>query len=219
MNNAIVPIVASLLHATQARKVVYLFILVIDRSMSMLQHVSAVKEMVGSVEQDIQNAPQGVEDVLLSILTFADESRIDVQPTPVCNVGPFTSYRPDGLTALYAAADDALDLALTFKDGLARGGQDTKLVCNVIVFSDGDDNRSPERQAGLRRKARQAIDLGFKLRAIGIGISHEALARQLGFRVQDGLTVSADTAGFRTASKEVSMTFTGSMGSDSLRRR
>ena len=166
--------------------------------------------MVDSVVGDMKGAP-GAEDGFLSIITFADAAEVALAPTPLLRVEPFTNYVPDGYTALYAATDDALSLALGFRDALERRGDGTRLVCNVVVLSDGRDNRSLDRQHGLQVKAQTAREHGFVLQAMGFGIGHEELSCDLGFDPARGVTVPATAEGMHTVTTATSESFAHSM--------
>ncbi len=207
MNRELLPIISSLLHQTSERGSAGLLFLVIDRSGSMEPRTEAVIELVNGVVGQAQRAP-GAENGFLSVITFADEVTIDRRPTPLAAVGLCEGYNPDGSTALYAAVDDTLGLALSFLDAVDRVGSGAPVVtCSVVVLSDGGDNMSLDRQYSVQQKAAIARARGFVLRAIGIGISHYELSLALGFDVRHGVTVQPTQAGMDEATTMVSRTF------------
>lgn len=186
------------------------FILVIDGSGSMNCHRSSVLEMIQTLVGEAQRMP-GAENGILCILAFADKAYVLLPPTPLSDVDPNVDYAPKGSTALYAANDDALGLVLALHASAQARPTPPTFRATIVVLSDGEDNRSPDRKIPGQDKAAQARQLGFTLRAIGVGIDHVTLSRDLGFDPGLGVTVAATAAGMHHASVIISQSMTGTI--------
>ena len=107
-------------------------IYVLDRSGSMLQYGD---EGYSSIQAAIEELPKSKgEDCLLSVFSF-DDQQLEVAKSVKAQgyVLPEESVRPRGLTALRDAISNALEYV-----GSLPSDQEKYLV----VFTDGDDNRS-----------------------------------------------------------------------------
>ena len=104
-----------------------------------------------------------------------------------------------------------LEAALRLRKVFSELPEPPQFFCDVVVISDGENNRYPERQGPLQEKARLALAYGFTLRAIGFGIDHNQLSRDLGFDPSAGVTVPATQEGIREVWRQTSQTFTGTI--------
>ena len=185
-----------------------LTLLLLDSSGSMHDHGQYPLIAANECLEVMQSNP-GADKTLTGIWTFSDKVRNDVPVQPLLGIKPLQEYKAKGGTALYDAVGDALHMGLELKEFAQKTGIDISVALSVIT--DGLDQHSTHPQARVLTFSKHAIEAGFDLSAIGIGIDHNNLAELLGFKPGNCHTVEASVSGIRQATEFTSITFTRTM--------
>lgn len=166
------------------QKMVSHVIYVIDRSGSMVQFGD---EGYGSIQAAIEELPKTRgEDCLLSVFTFDDKQLEVALSVPAKDyVLPEDSVRPRGLTALRDAISDALEYA---------GSLPKEQKKHVVVFTDGDDNRSTVTREELKNILDKSdVDMTW----LAAGKAKMLAASELGIDEKDILKVGSSGRNMR----------------------
>jgi hypothetical protein len=147
-------------------------VLIMDASTSMLQFHDAPKSALNEFLIGLKYSPYA-DSISAGIVTFGDDAHVLVPVQPVTGIGQ-VDYEATGNTKLYGTVLGVLKALLE-----VVGLHPANIV--VSVFSDGDDNRSPEVQPELIRMSARVRALGWNLQATGFGIDAKRLAQALGF--------------------------------------
>lgn len=181
-------------------------ILIIDASESMRVHGPAPAEAVDNAVAALQKDQSGVT-YYLGIVSFANRMQVLQRIAPVHAITPLAGYRAAGNTRLFGTVSDVL----TFLLGQVMMAGDriaTDLSVAVGVFSDGNDNLSPESLPLLHETAKAVRSRGWSLQTFGIGIDSKSLARTLGFDPDMAITVRATAQGLDDATSTFMNTMT-----------
>jgi len=175
-----------------------LSVMIIDRSGSMQKYGGTPQKCVNDHLAAIKNPPDGREQ-FVTVITFADDAKIEIPVSPAATAQPLETYVADGWTLLWQTVHETLKLFCT----LHRMNNPTNLKVFVGVISDGDDNRSDNTiyPKKTRKWAQIALDLGFELFAYGIGVDGKKLAEDMGFPSDDqhAFTLEASVASVQEA--------------------
>ena len=180
-----------------------LSVMIRDRSGSMAKYGDTPQKCVNDHLTAIKNPPDGREQ-FVTVITFADNAKIEIPVSPAATVQPLEAYLADGGTLQWRTVHETLKLFCT----LHRMNDPKNLKVFVGVISDGDDNLSnkptyPEEPYPKKTQkwAKIALDLGFELFAYGIGIDGKKLAEDMGFPSDDqhAFTLEASVASVREA--------------------
>lgn len=156
-------------------------IMILDKSSSMLRFGFSPVEAVNDHLRELQKIHDDI-DRLFALVTFSDESRVEVPLGIVENIPLYENYRPHGNTLLWKTVDNVLDECLKrFNECPPDIRVNSKIVIGVI--SDGQDNKSDTSRfpEALQRKSRKALDCGWELLTFGLGIRADKLAFEMGF--------------------------------------
>lgn len=161
---------------------VTLFCAIIDETGSMDPHrttvVSAYNKML-----DALKASANADSILLSTWFFNTIPKLVHSYLPLESVPNLTirDYNPDELTALFDATLHGLTSVVAYGQDLRNNGVRTKVV--IVVFTDGEDNRSRYSANHVRTVAEDLIEQEFyhlALVAFGQGFAYQ-VAREMGF--------------------------------------
>ena len=182
-------------------------IYVLDRSGSMLQYG---EEGYSSIQAAIEELPKSKgEDCLLSVFSF-DDQQLEVAKSVKAQgyVLPEESVRPRGLTALRDAISNALEYV-----GSLPSDQEKYLV----VFTDGDDNRSTVTKDALKQMLElTSVDVTWlaagkakMLSASELGVEEKDILKvgSRGRNMRDSMRFSSQklSTGFTQAQRQVSV--------------
>jgi hypothetical protein len=171
--------------------------MIVDRSGSMDRFGDAPQDAINAYIDSLRESGQ---NFFCGVTSFADTAHVEIPLTAVGAIEKFDGYHPDGCTLLYATVQEALKECLSLKQKMSADNRPLRVI--IGVFSDGQDNRSPEGcQSTLKHFSEQAIEAGFELLTFGIGISGNDLAESLGFPTDRAETVEATKEGIHQASE------------------
>ncbi len=186
-----------------------LAMLLLDRSGSMNDFGDAPLKAANECLEVLKNKP-GADRTYAGVWTFCEVVTNDIPIQPLCDLQPLQKYIARGGTALYDAVGEALRQALEIQ-AFADRVHGIKIHTSLSVITDGDDLHSRMPHARELTFAQHAKDAKFDLMAIGIGIDHKRLARNLGFDPRNCHTVDATAAGVRRATHMTSVMFSHTM--------
>jgi uncharacterized protein YegL len=180
-----------------------LLVLVVDSSGSMESLWGEVKSCVRHYIKDLRKAP-GAEFALLTIVTFDEMAEVDLPPTIITKIERVELSTPSGHTRLYGTLVDVLKPINQLVDEARAAKQELPVM--LALFTDGEDNHSPDSLPELRRLTGAARELGgIDLNLFGIGVDAKELARTIGFPEDSAISVAATAQGVRDASRSASM--------------
>lgn len=179
-------------------------VIVLDRSGSMGAYGETPQRAVNGHIDTLRRATNA--KYWVSVVTFADYALVEIPLTRVASVQPMTRYRADGSTLLWRTVKHVLSQLIGGYQRLDPTAQ-RKVRVFVAVFSDGEDNQSPKPHypVALQKESSRALQLGLGLKAIGIGIDGQQLARDMGFPEQDAVTVEASSHGIDEATTHTTL--------------
>lgn len=131
-----------------------LFCVVLDETGSMRQNYDAVFTAYAEMLTALK-ASKAVDKILMSVWGFNTKSRLIHGYLPLDMVPDLSGYNPDDWTALYDATLDALTSLIAYEQDLKSLGNRTQAV--VVVFTDGDDNRSRHVAADVKKVADELL--------------------------------------------------------------
>jgi Mg-chelatase subunit ChlD len=170
---------------------------ILDKSGSMYEKHS---DVIGGFNKYLadRQAQQDVE-IRMSLVLFDHVITHPYTELPIHSVQPlsFTTYKPDGLTALLDAV----------AHGISAIEQHVKPNEKVLVvtFTDGEENSSHEiTRTTLKQRIEQKQALGWEFVFLGAGIDMWGEASQLGISINNNASVPFTAQGIRTAFSTVS---------------
>jgi len=186
-------------------------IMILDKSSSMQIFGFAPVEAVNNHLRGLQESHDDISR-LFALVTFSDESRVEIALDLVEKICTYEDYRPQGNTLLWETVHNVLDECLKrFNECPSDIRINSKIVIGVI--SDGQDNKSDNSRfpETLQKKARKAIDCGWELLTFGLGIRADKLAFEMGFSpdAKHAFTLKAEAQSLRQTSLHMTQTTHG----------
>ena len=155
---------------------------VIDMSGSMHPYANDLMRAYNDDYLAAMSASPAADDILVSSIVFNDT----VQPlhgyVPLEDATRLTktTYDPDYMTSLYDAVAGSMTNMVLYAQQLRQSG--VSVQCIVMVYSDGEDNKSLQQAADVRRAAADLLKQEmYTLVFVGFG-----LKKQMGFKVGNG---------------------------------
>lgn len=187
------------LDATEATLVA----VVLDMSGSMDEHSHVVIEAYNTMLKALQGS-KAAGNILLSTWAFNDRPVLLHSYQPVTQLQPMDAkqYRPDGATALFDTLLSTMTGLVTYGQKLSDNGVPNRRI--IVVFSDGQDNRSRVRGMDVKTasKALLAQEM-YTLAYAGFGTSDlKQIADEVGFK--DVITTSTTESEIRRVFHQVS---------------
>ena len=177
-----------------AKGEITVFCLIMDRSGSMRQHGDAPRKAINEHIKSLQTHPNA-SSAFGFVVTFADNSRYDIEPQPLVGMPELEAYDADGGTMLFSTVIKALDELLKLK---AKGESlGLKVNLDLTVFTDGEDTERPSRSEELIRLAASALEAHAHLMLCAIGRDKESMARKMGFPPQDAVQIAGTAQAIR----------------------
>lgn len=180
---------------------VTLFCVILDETGSMQPYqsevVTAYKEMLAALKDS-----KAADSILVSTWLFNVRQRLLHSYLLLENVPELGRYQPDEMTALFDATLSGLTSVVAYSQDLRNNGIRTKVV--VVVFTDGEDNRSVNTAERVRVLAEELLKQEsyiLALVAFGTGFAHQ-VASDMGF--PNVLEVNSDPSSIRRALGTVS---------------
>lgn len=182
---------------------VTLFCAIIDETGSMQPHSATVVLAYNKMLQALKDSANS-DSILMSTWFFNTQPKLVHSYLPLESIPELTQrdYNPDELTALFDATLYGLASVVAYGQDLRNNGVRTKVV--VVVFTDGDDNRSRYTASHVRTVTEDLLKQEFyhlALVAFGQDFAHR-VAHEMGFT--NVLEVGANEAEIRSAVGAVS---------------
>lgn len=204
-----------LITLTQGKQQAVLVIAIFDESGSMVMNKQAAIDALNKFKNNLKDADDDVL-YLLTIIAFADNSRVMIPLTKVSQIDDITrrDYLPDGLTRLWRTVHESI-CGLTTLLKQANKATGCHIKSQICIVTDGDDNQSnrdekkektpyPEKLQKYMKETLAHKDIN--VMTIALGLSKEKVCRGLG-TPDDGdqaIQVNATRAGLMTCSNSMS---------------
>jgi len=187
--------------------------LIMDRSGSMQRFGDTPRTAINEHISKLKAHPNA-DNALGFVMTFADDSRFDLEPQPLKDMPLLPEYRSDGNTWLYGTVLEALQAMLKLKAQAGERGVKANMI--MAVFTDGEDNESSGSRAKLVKVSGQALEQGLELILVGIGMPAKEIAQDMGFPPQCAMQIAGTMHAVRQTMTHITSrtcdTMTGSCG-------